>query len=357
MKDPYEVMGLSRDATDEDIHKQYRKLAKKHHPDRNPGDKQAEDIFKEVANAYEILGDPVKRREYDSGGPGSNVPWQASDPMHDVFDSFFNFKRQPDTDGTHIEAELNISFMESAYGCKKLLEFDRRESCSSCKGTGAKDGEELKDCVVCDGRGKTFQRFGGGGGFIKVETICSSCRGSGKVISAFCANCHARGFVMKNAEMEINVPAGVEDGMRVSIRGQGDKGLNGGQGNLYCTIRVAQHSLFKRVSKDIHMTLPISYTQAVFGDKIEIPYPFGRADLVIPPGTKTGSMFKLHGLGLPDLRLGGTGNLVVKVEVDIPKALGNEYSELLKRLADIEKVNLSPGIAEFKDKVKVMYEN
>lgn len=354
--DHYEVLELSRDVTDDEIQKQYRRLAKKYHPDRNPGDKEAEEKFKEITTAYEVLGDSVKRREYDSGG-GSSVPWQAKDPMQDVFDTFFNFKRQPDNDGTNIETELTVSFMEAAHGCRKLLEFDRREACSSCKGTGAKDGEELKECVVCDGRGKTFQRFGGGGGFIKVETLCSSCRGTGKVISAFCVDCHARGFVMKNAEMEIDVPAGVEDGMRVSIRGQGDKGLAGGVGSLYCTIRVAQHPLFKRIARDVHMTLPVSYTQAVLGAKVEIPYPFGKCDLTIPPGTKTGSMFKLHSLGLPDVRLGGNGNLVVKVEVDVPKTLGDEHAELLKKLADIEKVNVSSGIADFNEKTKAMYDN
>lgn len=356
MRDHYEVFDLPKDATAEQIQKKYRKLAMQFHPDRNPGDKEAEEKFREMQAAYEVLNDPVKRQEYDSGG-GSSIPWQANDHMQDVFDSFFNFKRQPDNDGTNIETELTVGFMEAAHGCRKLIEFDRREACPSCKGTGAKDGEELKECVVCDGRGKTFQRFGGGGGFIKVETMCSSCRGTGKVISAFCANCHARGFVMKNAEIEIDVPAGVEDGMRVSIRGQGDKGLNGGQGSLYCTIRVATHPLFTRVGRDVGMTLPVSYTQAVLGGKIEIPYPFGKCDLTIPPGTKTGSLFKLHGLGLPDIRMGGSGNLVVKVEVDIPKTLGNEYAALVKKLADMEKANVSPGIVDFNERVKAMYDS
>lgn len=239
----------------------------------------------------------------------------------------------------------------------KLLEFDRREACPSCFGTGAKDGQEMKECVVCDGKGKTFQRFGGGGGFIKLESTCSSCRGTGKVISAFCSHCHARGFIMKNAEINIDIPAGIEEGMRVSIREQGDKGLNGGQGNLYCTIKVKPHPIFQRQGKDVLVVLPVSYTQVVLGDKVEVPYPYGKCSLTIPPGTKNNTLFRLHGLGLPDLKNGGSGNLMIKVEIDVPKSLGNEYNDVLKKLSEIEKVNLSPGISDFNEKVKVIYES
>lgn len=354
MKDYYEVMGLSRTASAEEIHRSYLKLAKQHHPDRNPGDKTAEERFKEIQNAYEVLNDPAKKSVYDNGG--MSVGGDGGHPFQDIFDSFFNFKREPDEGGRHIEAELTVSFMESAHGCRKLLEFDHREACPACFGTGAKDGQEMKECVVCDGKGKNFQRFGGGSGFIKVETTCSSCRGTGKVISAFCVECHARGFVMSNAEIEVEVPAGIEDGMRVNLRDQGDKGLNGKRGNLYCTIRVAPHPIFKKHGKDVMITLPLSYTQIVLGGKIEIPYPYGKCDFNVPPGTKSGTLFKLHSLGLPDLKYGGNGDLIVKVEIDVPKSLGGEYNELLQRLAEIEKVNISPGIKEFNDKVKVMHE-
>jgi molecular chaperone DnaJ len=356
-KDWYQIIDVPRDATDEEILKKYRKLAKQYHPDRNPGDKAAEDMFKEVQSAFEVLGDPVKRREYDQWGSVSKEPppWVRHDPM-DIFEDLFNFKRTEPPVGRDVEAEVTVSFMEAVYGCRKTVEFDRRETCSSCKGTGARDGEELKECVVCDGKGKTFQRFGGGGGFIKVESTCSSCRGTGKVISAFCTDCHARGFISKDTQIDIDIPAGIADGMRLCLRGQGDKGLNAKLGNLICTVKIAPHPLFQRVGRDIQMTVPVGYTMATLGGKIEVPYPFGRADLVIPPGTRSGTMFKLHGLGLPDIQ-GGTGNMLVRVEVDIPKTLGNEYKELLERLANIEKVNISPGIQDFNEKVTLMYED
>jgi molecular chaperone DnaJ len=242
--------------------------------------------------------------------------------------------------------------MEAACGCKKQLDFDRRESCRACKGTGAKDGVEMKDCVVCDGKGRIFQRFGGNS-FIKMESTCSSCRGTGKVISAFCPECHSKGFITKSASVEINIPAGIESGMKVHLREQGDRGVNGRCGDLYCTVQIMPHALFQRQGKDILLTVPISYTQAVLGAKLEIPYLHGKCDLIVPSGTKSGAILRLHALGLPDIRHGGTGNLLVKVEIDTPKVLGLEYVELLNKLRIMEETNISINIAVFNEKVRL----
>jgi molecular chaperone DnaJ len=350
MRDFYEVLGVEKTATEEQIEKAYRKLALTNHPDRNPGDDAATERFKEATNAYETLSDVKKRQMYDVGGFEMKNPQRRRD-FSDIFDGMFDFARQPDDNGSNIEVEVTVSFMEAAMGCKKVISYDKRASCPSCKGTGAKDGQDIKECVACDGKGKTVQRFSGGANFIKMETTCASCRGTGKIIAAYCPNCHARGYIPTNADMEIDVPVGIADGMRICLREQGDKGLSGKTGNLYCTVRVENHPLFSRSGRDLTMVVPISYTQAVLGDKIEIPYPYGRCDLTIPRGTKSGSVFKLHGLGLSDVRFGGMGDMLVRVIVDVPKDLSEDMAKLLKKLSHLEKDDLSPGIAEFNEKV------
>jgi molecular chaperone DnaJ len=346
-RDYYEVIGVSKDASDEEIKKEYRKKAKQYHPDRNVGDKIAEEAFKEVQNAYEILGNPIKRQQYDQMG---QIPVGGSSfPGSDFFDQFFNFKREPDGQGKHIEVEVVLEFIEAANGCKKSLDIDRRHNCSSCNGTGAKDGQSMKECVVCDGKGRVFQRFGNAGGFMRVETVCSSCRGSGKVISVFCSDCHARGFVTKNVTIEIDIPAGIDDGMKVCLRGQGDIGTNG-FGNLYCRVKVLPHPLFYRSGKNVQITVPITYTQAIFGAKIDVPFPYGKCDFVLPENTKTGTTFRLEKLGLPDLSGGGKGDLFVRVEIDIPKERSSEYNDILNKLREFENIEVSPAIKEYHEK-------
>jgi molecular chaperone DnaJ len=299
-----------------------------------------------VQNAYEILSNSDKRQQYDQMG---QMP--VENPFsHDFFDQFFNFKREPDGHGKHIEVEVVLEFMEAVNGCKKSIDIDRRHNCSSCNGTGAKDGQFMKECVVCDGKGRVFQRFGNAGGFMRVETMCSSCRGSGKVISVFCSDCHARGFVTKNVSIEIDIPAGVDDGMKICLKGQGDIGING-LGNLYCKVRILPHHLFRRNGKNIQITVPITYTQAVFGAKIDIPFPYGKCDFILPECTKTGTTFRLEKLGLPDLSGGSKGDLFVRVEIDIPKERSPEYNDILNKLIEFENSQISPAIKEYTEKL------
>lgn len=350
----YEILGVEKDASQEEIDKSYKRLARASHPDKNIGDPTAEAKFKEIQGAYDVVGNPEKRSHYDLYGDTPNIHQSNNGWTNlfggDVFDQFFNFSREPDNDGRHIETEVSISFMEAVNGCQKTIDFDRRETCHSCKGTGAKDGKCMKQCVVCDGKGKVQQKFSNGGGFMRIERACSSCRGTGTVISEFCKDCHMRGFTMKNSSISVDIPAGIDDGMRVCLREQGDKGLKGGVGNLYCTIRVSPHQLFKRNGVNVLLTVPITYSQAVLGSQIEIPYLYGKCEFTVPKGVNSGTTFRLEGLGFSDFH-GGKGDFFVKVEIDIPKNISDEYNKTLNNLKELEKLNESQGIISFKTKV------
>lgn len=356
-EDFYKILEVDKTASQEEIEKSYKRLARANHPDRNIGNPEAEAKFKEIQNAYDTLGNAEKRQKYDMYGSEKIPIINNHDGWNNVFnenifDQFFNFKRQPDNDGRHIETEVTIGFMEAINGCQKTIDFDRREACASCKGTGAKDGNGMKECVVCEGRGKVQQRFSNVGGFMRVESMCSSCRGTGKVISEFCPDCHMRGFIMRNSSVTVDIPACVDDGMKLCLRGQGDKGLRGGIGNLYCTIRILPHALFKRNGNDILLTVPITYSQAVLGGQIEIPYPHGKCEFIIPKGTPSGMVFRLEGLGLTNLHNHNKkGDLLVKIEIDIPKNLPDDYNDLINTLCQYEKSHEGLNIISFKKKV------
>lgn len=343
MKDYYRSLNLTKDATAEDIKKAHRSLAKQHHPDRNPGDKDAETKFKEIQEAYDVLSDPSQRSQYDNPSP-----FNGGFPGGDIFEHFFNFKREPSNKGQHVETEVVIDFMEALNGCVKSVVIDRREACVSCKGTGAKNGSEFKKCVTCDGKGKSYQNFNSGLGVLRMENTCSVCHGSGKAISVRCPECDARGFLMKNVTLSINIPAGVDNGMKIGVQGQGDVGLNG-TGNLYCGVRVRPHFLFQRQDNDIIITVPVSYTQATKGAKLELPFPRGVCEFNLPSGTKSGSLFRLDGLGVVGSR---RGDLLVRVEIDIPKELPEEYHQFLTKLGELENKYPSPLAVAFREKVK-----
>lgn len=339
----YEVLGVEKTADDEAIKKAYRQKAFQYHPDRNPGDDEAVEVFKKVSEAYDCLSDPEKRLQYDR--QQSVPPSPPSSPftdakVTDLFDMFFNMRPRQQGWGQHIETEVVIEFLESAKGCTKNINIDRRESCRSCKGTGAKDGKEFKPCVLCDGKGKTANHHMNSSNFFRYETTCQSCRGSGKVISAFCEDCSSRGFTLKPLSLDVQIPAGINDGMKLCVRGEGDIGLNG-VGNLYVVVRVRPHPLFQREGINLFLKLPVGYAQAVLGGEIDIPCLDGTCKFKLPPGTRPGATFRLSGLGfwLPDDDETARGDLLVKVLVDAPKVedISDEYREVLTKLALLER--------------------
>jgi molecular chaperone DnaJ len=344
MEDFYQVMGVERNADQEAIKKAYRQLARKYHPDRNPGDKEAEDNFKKVQQAFEVLGDPEKRKVYDN--PVTFTKFDMGG-FQDLFDTFFTQRpRQPGW-GQNIEMELTIDFIESVKGCVKRVEIDRREMCQSCKGIG---GNEFKECVVCDGKGKTFYHQGSPHHYMKIESTCQSCRGVGKIISVFCVDCGGKGFKPCSCTLDIKIPAGINNGMKVCVRGEGDIGLSG-VGNLYCVIRVKPHPVFQREGINLLLKLPITYSQAVLGGEVAVPCLDGQCKFKLPPGTKSGAIFRMPGLGfiLTDDDT-SRGDLLVKVLIDVPngESIPEDYRELLKKIVELEKENPGDSQKNFK---------
>jgi molecular chaperone DnaJ len=353
--DYYEILGLDKNADFETIKKAYRALALQYHPDRNPGDEGAVVKFKDVQEAYDILSDPQKKSEYDKKQFVPPFPtFEPSNNIQDIFDKFFHQRPRSQGWGQHIETEIVIDFLESARGCVRNLNIDRREVCKSCKGTSAKDGKSFKACVVCDGKGKTFNHHQSGNSYVRIETHCQSCKGTGKVVSEFCMDCTARGYFIHSCSLDIKVPAGINDGMKICIRGEGDTGLSGA-GNLYCVVRVKPHPLFQREGVDLFLKVPISYTQSVLGAEIDVPCLDGTCKFKIPPGTRSGTSFRMPGLGflLPDDDESARGDLLVRVVVEVPNVtqMPENYVELLKQLAVLEKEHLGEARQNFARKL------
>jgi molecular chaperone DnaJ len=341
----YEILGIDKTADEEAIKKAYRQKARQYHPDRNPGDDAAVEAFKKATEAYDCLSDPVKKSQYDllaSPQPDTTFVYSSTNytKTNDLFEGFFNTRPRQSGWGQNIETEILIEFLDSAKGCTRTVDIDRRVSCQGCKGTGAKDGKEYKNCVLCDGRGKTVNHHSTGNSFFKYESTCASCKGSGKVISIFCPECNARGFSLQPLSLDVQIPAGINDGMKLCIRGEGDVGLNG-TGNLYCVIRVRPHPLFQREGINLFLKLPVGYAQAALGGEIDVPSLDGVCKFKIPPCTRSGATFRLSGLGfkMPDEDETGRGDLLIKVLVDAPKVdeISEEYREVLDRLAQLER--------------------
>lgn len=330
----YKTLGVDRTADSEVITKAYRQLAKKYHPDRNVGDEEAKVKYQEVDEAYSTLSDPIKRSHYDLRTGFQNQTQTIN--LNDICDAFFNPRPRQQNWGQHVETEIVIDFLESAKGCTKNLQIDRRESCKSCKATGAKDGKEFKQCVLCDGKGRETHINAN----LRFETKCKSCNGTGKVIAEFCTNCAARGFNLSSSSLDIRIPAGINNGMKICVRGEGDIGLNG-TGNLYCVVRVIPHPLFQREGINLSLKLPVGYAQAVLGGEIDVPCLEGSCKFKIPPGTRSGSTFRLNGLGfkLPDDDETARGDMLIKIMVDAPFVddISEDYKEVLKKLSILEK--------------------
>jgi molecular chaperone DnaJ len=342
----YEVLGIERRATDEEIKKSYRKLAMKYHPDRNPGDKPAEEKFKEAAEAYEVLSDGEKRRIYDQFGHEglSGTGFQGFSGFEDIFSSFgdifedvfgFGGRSRPRTAaraGADLRYDLKIPFVDAAMGVSTDIEITKTEACHECGGSGAAPGTAPQVCEACHGRGQVMQTSG----FFTVSASCPYCRGRGQVIREACPRCSATGRAKVGKSVHLKIPAGVETGSRLRLRGEGEAGEFGGpHGDLYVFIHVEPHEFFQRRDDDIYYRLPVTFVQAALGAKMDAPTLWGSEKLKIPRGSQGGDTFCLKGKGIPRLRGYGKGDQIIELLVTIPKHLTKKQEELLREFAKI----------------------
>ncbi len=343
-RDYYEVLGVSRNATQEEIKKAYRHLAVQYHPDRNPGNKEAEEKFKEAAEAYAVLSDPEKRAHYDRFGHAGvgEQPFTGFSPdifadFADILGSFFGFEgifgsRRSGTGpqrGADLRTVVRLSFAEMASGVEKVLHVPREENCPTCGGSGAARGSRPVVCHVCAGRGQV--RYSQG--FFSLVRTCPQCEGRGSMVDKPCSDCGGRGRVERRREVRFTIPAGVESGTRVRLVGQGEEGLRGGPpGDLYVEIEVEPHEVFVRQGADIHLEVEVSAFLAALGGEVEIPTLEGTSTLTIPEGSQPGDTLVLKGQGLPRMRRTGRGDLVVHLKVVVPRKLNARQKELLRQL-------------------------
>ncbi|NLU35674.1 MAG: molecular chaperone DnaJ [Clostridiales bacterium] len=351
-RDYYEILGLERGASEEDIKKAYRRLAKKYHPDLNPGDKEAEERFKEINEAYQVLSNPETRAQYDQFGHAGptgegfgGFDFGGFGGFDDIFDMFFGGTgfgsrsrraRRGPARGADLEYNLEITFEEAAFGTKKEIELTRMETCPQCNGTGAKSSSGVKTCPVCNGSGEiSHTQNTAFGRFVNVTT-CNRCHGEGTVIEEPCAKCHGSKKIRRARKISVTIPAGIDNNQVITLRGQGQTGENGGPpGDLHISITVKPHKLFKRKGYDLYCDVPISFTQAALGTELEIPTLNGKIKYTIPEGTQTGTTFRLRNQGIQHLRGSGRGDLYVKVNIEVPKRLNEKQKELLRQFEEI----------------------
>ena len=362
-RDFYEVLGVAQDASPEEIKKAYRKLAHLHHPDKNSGDTSAEERFKEIGEAYAILGDAEKREAYDRygvGGPGRGA--EGFDPgfgsiFDDIFEGFFGGRQGRTTRSAHRGADLRynleIRFEDAAAGVEKEIVIPRLETCATCRGTGAKPGSQPVVCKTCRGTGQV--RFSQG--FLTVSQTCSHCRGEGRIVEQPCATCRGLGQIKAERTLSVKVPPGVETGTRLKLVGEGEAGVRGGPpGDLYVVIGVKEHPIFTRQGDDIYCEIPVGFTQAALGAQIEIPTISGRTTVKIPSGTQTGAEFRLRGKGFPNVRGYGHGDLLARIFVEVPTHLSAKQRDLLEQFARLENGEGSPLVHGFWEKVRALFE-
>ena len=355
-RDYYEVLGVSKDADAKEIKKAYRKLAMKYHPDKNPGDKEAEEKFKEINEAYEVLSDETKRRNYDqfghegvngqgfggAGGFGGQGFGGFDDIFGDIFGDMFGGgfsggsrqRRRGPERGADIKQRVNISFEEAAFGKKVQVKINRSEECDQCHGSGAKPGTSKKTCPTCHGSGQVQSVQRTPFGNIASTRTCSTCNGEGEVIDSPCSKCHGKGSIRKTKTIEVDIPAGIDNGQMIKLGGQGELGTRGGpRGDLYIEVNVQSHPLFTRDGYDVYLEMPITFAQATLGDKIQVPTLDGKVEYEVPEGTQTGTVFRLKGKGIPKLKSNVRGDQYVKVTVEIPKKLNEKQKELVREFA------------------------
>lgn len=356
-RDYYEVLGVDKNADAQTLKKAYRKLAMQYHPDRNPDNKEAEEKFKEINEAYEVLSDDTKRQTYDQfghagmngqggfggqgfGGQGGFGGFEDifGDMFGDIFGGGFGGSRQrrrgPER-GADIRHSIDITFEEAAFGKKASIKINRSEECSECNGSGAKSGTGKKTCPTCNGAGevRTVQRTPFGN--IASSRTCSACNGEGEIVETPCTKCGGKGHTRKVKTIEVDIPAGIDDGQMIKLSGQGEVGSKGGpRGDLYLVINVKPHSLFTREGNDIYFDMPVTFVQAALGDEIEVPTLDGKVKYTIPEGTQTGTVFRLREKGIPRIRGNSRGDQYVKVIVDTPKKLNEKQKDLLRQFAE-----------------------
>jgi len=347
-RDYYEILGVPKNASEEDIKKAYRKLAMKHHPDRNQGDaaKTAEEKFKEAKEAYEMLSDAQKRAAYDQyghagvdpnmrGGAGGDFGGGFAEAFGDIFGDMFGQSRGRGAGGRQVYRGSDLSYAmeitleEAARGKDAQIRIPSWDSCGTCHGSGAKPGTQVKTCATCHGSGSVQMRQG----FFSVQQTCPHCHGSGKIIPEPCTTCHGQGRIKRQKTLEVKIPAGIDDGMRIRSAGNGEPGTNGGPaGDLYIEIRLRKHDIFERDGDDLHCSVPISMVTAALGGEIEVPTLAGKAAIDIPEGTQTGKQFRLRGKGIKGIRSSYPGDLYCHITVETPVKLTEHQRKLLREL-------------------------
>jgi molecular chaperone DnaJ len=369
-RDYYEVLGVERSASEQEIKSSYRKLAMQHHPDRNPGSKdESTEKFKEITEAYSVLMDPQKRAAYDryghaavsgSGGfqPDSSIFADFEDlfGFGDIFGDFFGRgtgRRSRAQRGPDLRYDLEISFEEAVFGLETKVKIPRTETCSSCRGSGAKKGSQPISCPACGGRGQIRHSQG----FFTLTQTCPQCRGVGQVIRESCPECRGEGRVRQEKVLSIKIPAGVDDGTRLRVTGEGEAGAHGGPpGDLYVVLKVQEHSYFERRGSDLYCTIPLSISQAVLGTDLKVSTLDGRSErLRVPEGTQPGSVFRIRGRGVPSLDGRGQGDLYVTIQVVIPTRLSGEQKRMLQVLGNAVRVENKPLERRGADKVKNIF--
>jgi len=370
-RDYYEVLGVSRGATDAEIKSAYRKLAVRYHPDKNPGDNEAEEKFKDAAEAYSVLSDSEQRARYDrfghagvSSSAASGAGWgaQGFGGIEDILGDLFGFgdvfggrgsggsRRSAAQRGADLRYDLEMTLEEAAAGMTAQLRIPRLETCDTCRGSGAAPGTQPDTCQICGGAGQVrYQQ-----GFFSVSRTCSTCRGSGRVIRTPCETCKGAGRVEREKQMEVKIPAGVETGSRLRLAGEGEAGSQGGPaGDLYVVVHVKEHDVFERQANNLYASVPVTFAQAALGSEINVPTLEGQQSLKVPAGTQTGTVFRVKGQGMPALGGRGKGDLYVSVTVVTPTTLTREQRKLLEQLADIEEKDL--GDKGLMDKVRDIF--
>jgi len=375
-RDYYEVLGVSRTATQDEIKKAYRALVRKYHPDVNPGNKEAEEKFKEIKEAYDVLSDPEKRARYDQFGHAAfDQNGQASGfggfggfdfggdfggadfGFSDIFDMFFGgggaTRRAGPTRGADVRYDLTITFEEAAFGCEKVIEIPRNETCSTCQGSGAAPGTHPSTCSHCRGTGQIRHTQRTPFGTIQTSRTCPVCNGEGRVIASPCPTCGGKGIVRRMKTVAVKVPQGSEDGLSLRFAGQGEAGSRGGPpGDLYVVLHVEPHKFFTREGNDLYCEIPITFTQAALGAEIEVPTLDGKVVMKIPEGTQTSTVFRLRGYGIPYRKRSGRGDLHVRVIVTTPTKLTEKQKQLLREFEESMSEHQKTGKKSFFDKVR-----
>jgi molecular chaperone DnaJ len=369
--DYYEVLTVSRTASDQEIKTAYRRLAMQYHPDRNPGDKEAEEKFKQCSEAYQVLSDAEKRAAYDryghagvgsgfGGGSQGGSPFGGAQDIGDIFGDLFGEmfnmgggrRASRAQRGRDLRYDMRLEFADAVFGKEETIKIRRLEECDTCHGTGAANGKQPETCTQCKGHGQVrFQQ-----GFFSVARPCPKCGGTGTTISDPCPTCKGETRVQREHEIFVKVPAGVEDGTRIRYSAEGEAGKFGGPaGDLYVSLSVEDHTFFEREGDDLHCVIPMSFPQAALGMEIEVPTMDGVTTLKVPEGTQSGKRFKIRGRGVPHLNDHGKGDLVVEIRVQTPQKLNKQQKELLKQLGETMNVENTPHTRTFLDKMKDIF--